>query len=446
MNGRRRAQDRPITAGFASWHVLVSLALLAAVLLIFQRFAARSEVQLALGRPTSAQADFFEQASKRPDLELFFKGLLPEQRIRLARNLGEQETPGSVAAAVRLLATFDDQAREELSVALERIATKEPKLVAAELGRTSGFEQRGVFRALRFAGEPGIAAAADALADPAKRAEAIRFLAEGALIRTSRDQPSSEASGPEAGQPATPGDRERRLQEWSAQVARAVLPYLRHEDADVRSAAAETLGKVRSREAVVPLLDQLKSAEEPERTTIVAALADIGDEAAEGALLAEIAQSPTVSPRLMSGLGRIGTPRALAALAALHGTGSADQKEAAIDSLALAEDRALRVDLVPEVRIRVAGLVRSAEADRLLRAALKTEAWSELALTASRGRESLADVIWPAGASFPIPAAIDRIEVLGTTRAGRVILRRLESDPDVGGFARRARVLAEGVR
>lgn len=398
--------------GFASWHVLAVLAVMAGVLLFIQRQRASSEVSLATGPSSSAQRAFFESAAGRPDLEIFFRGLSPAQRIAMARRLGEAATPAATQVAATLLATFDDAAREALAESLSAIAKKDPDLVAAELGRNGSFELQGLFAALRDAFPKSVPAIAAAVGDPGRRSNAVRLLVESA---------QSAIDGPA----------------WKSEAERVVLPMLDAKEAPVRAGAAEVLGKLRSKAAVAHLLSRLEAAEGEDKASILSALAEIGDPRAESVLLASL-ESDRPSPRILAGLGRIASPRSLARLLEFVRTGDEAMRNSALSGLSLAGDAGLAAAPDPKSRLAVAKQLKTPAADAAIREALQSGTEMRAALEAARGRETVAASVLPVGIPKDDAYAAARCEVLATTIAGRQRLKALIDDLELGGFAQRA--------
>jgi len=399
-------------SGFASWHILVVLAVLAGVLLFIQRQRASSEVSLATGPAGAEQKAFFEEAAKRPDLELFYRGLSSEQRIAMARRLGDTGTPAAAKVATTLLATFDEAARKALSKSLAKMAQRDPKLITAELGRNGNFELQGLFAALRSAYPNSVVAIAEAVGDPGRRANAVRLVVESA---------QDPAEGPS----------------WKASAEAAIIPGLEAKEASVRAGAAELLGKLRSAAAVPLLLSKVVVAEGEDRAAILSALAEIGDPRAEGALLDSL-QSGRPSPRTLAGLGRMATPKSLGRLAEFVRDGDAAVRESAIIGLSLAGDPGLSAAPDMKSRLEVARRVRTPAADSVIRRALESGTEVPLALEAATGRETLASSILPPTLDKADPFTAARCETLASTIAGRRMLKGLIDDPKLGGFAQRA--------
>lgn len=388
--------------GFASWQVLAALVVLAIVLLIIQRATSARDVDVATGPPNVAQRAYFESAASRPDLELFFKALPRGKRLQMARNLGEHATPSTAKIAVKLLSSFDEQAREALIASLSKIAAETPDLVAAELGQNGSYQRIGVFRALRLAGDSGTRAAAAALADPPRKSNAVRFLVE-------------------LGTSSIPH----------------VLPSLNDNSETTRAAAAEALGKLRASEAVDPILSKLPQAKGEERSAYIAALSDIGDRRAEHYLLNAVQTAGSgEKARIMAGLGRIASPSTLTRLVHLYRDGSDQDRVAVLGAFTLAGDLALEHIGDQKLSLEVASRIRTTKADSIIKGALYDPTMARQAIKSAAGREQLSSSLWPKTAG-PDNVAL-RMEVLATTKAGHKILRGLQNDPVYGGFARRA--------
>lgn len=400
-------------AGFASWQVLVALAVLAGILLFVQKRRTAGDVQLATGPQSAAQKAFFHNAAERPDLDLFFKALTHAQKVAMADNLARYPNADTAKAAARLLATFDEPARQELAKSLIKIAAHDPGLVAAELARTGSFEQQGLFAALAATGDPGMRAAAQSLKVPDRRINAIRFLVE-----------------------------------QDDKAVPFIVPYLKDPEPETRAAAAEALGKLGATSAVEALLELLAKSEGAEHAALLNALADIGDPRAEPAILGALRQGDSLAEeRLMAGLGRMATPRALGYLQERYRAGNAEQRTAARNALILAGDHALQQVGDPELKLAIAKGTTSELSVGVIRRSLENPKLEAAAAEAARGREALVADLWPAGferkADPGAGGTWARIEALATTSSGREILRRIKADPRLGGLAERSLRLQE---
>jgi HEAT repeat protein len=390
---------------------LLIIGAIGGTLAVYNVFSTRRDIGVATGPVGPGQQAFFVAAAERPDLELFYKGLTPEQRLTMARRLGEYDD-GRIAPVIgKLLGTFDPVAREELGKSLTHLAKRQPDAVAAQFGLTGSFQQIAIANALREAGDSGLPLAVKRLDDAATRANALNFLV---------------GYGP-SGIPV-------------------LLPKLDSDNADVRLAAADALGKLSARAAVPPLTSLYEKSQGAEKIGYLSALASIGDPGSEGLLKAALAdESLTIPQRAQAalGLGRIGGKSVIPTLLGLAEHPDRQFRESARSALALAGDAAVTDPSLPmPLRIEVAGSVRTAAADKVLAQALANPETRLAAASVAGNRPSVVAPLTTAARAETDGEATDRIlRALATTEEGREVLEGLKSDPILGGLAtRRARI------
>jgi HEAT repeat protein len=404
----------------ASVTAMAVLFALSAAMLLWNRYEFVRDAKLAKGRSGPEQEEFFLASESRPDLLLFFRDLRPEERVATARNLARYPRRESAAVATRLLETFDERARAELTRSLSKLAEIEPKWVASELGRTMSFQTDGVFQALRGAGDRAVRAVAESLEDPGLRAGAQRFLAE-------------------CGNPATP----------------YLLPLLDHVDEGVRIAAATTLAKVGARSAAPRIAELFSSAKGDARLEYLTALSLLGD-GGSTPIFASIAASQQASRREIDlaarGLGKVATPAALEILERMASSHNEMSRSAAIQGLSLSGDAGLRPGLDSRALALVARSIRSERSDEALRGLVLRPTGDRqsllLSLEACQGRPALAGSLMefclaadPGSDGDLLDAAT---EALASTEKGRAYLRTVGPDSPLFGFAARALLRAAG--
>lgn len=402
----------------AVW-LLIGLLAFAVLLGAYSSWRNTETKKLALGSPNAAQRDYFVGSVERPEVESFFKGLTSAEKVRFAQNLGRHDAPELAKLIVKLLATFDKEARDALTASLVQLAKTQPKAVAEQLTQTGGFQRYAVFQALSGAGAASLDHAADQLAVADARTNAVAFLVgEGAA--------------------AVP----------------SLLRQLGHKDKDVRAAAAEALGKLRSREAVPALTDRYRNAPEEERIAYLTALSGIADPRSRDLLRAAFAD-PRSRPDVRSvsalGLGRIGRPEDLWLLWEAATTPDLDLQIAIVSGLQFAGEAALESAVPTVVSLKVAAGVQGPRSLALIERGLASgdrRLVAEAARSARR-RPELVAVLERALHRYD-PALrgdlVDPIlEALTQSEAGHAVLKRLSQDSALGSLvARRLALSATG--
>jgi HEAT repeat protein len=394
-----------------------SLAIIAAiggVLAAYNIFTTRRDIGLATGPTGSAQQTFFADAAERPDLELFYKGLTPAQRLTMARHLGEYDDARMATVIGKLLGTFDPEARKALGESLAKLGRTQPDAVAAQFGLTGSFQQIAVSNALRSVGAPALPLVVKRLDEETTRANALAYLVE---------------FGPDA--------------------VPVILPKLDSETADVRLAAADALGKLAARPAVPKLTELFGKSDGTEKLGYLSALASIGDPASETLLrTALLDESLTIPQRSQAalGLGRIGGKAAVATLIGFADHPDRQFRESARSALMLAGDVAITETSLPmATRIEVASGVRTPAADALLTKALADPALRVAAAEAAANRPALVPSLVAAAKKADDGESADRMmRALATTEEGRAALATLKDDPLLGGLAARRERIGAG--
>lgn len=401
-------RKRPATRLTRTWQALFLLGGLAAAMAGWNVYSLRRDIGLALGSQGPAQERFFVEAAERPDINEFYKNLTPEQRRAMARNIGRYQDAQLAKLIGKLLQDFDAPARAELAKSLAVVAKGHPDAVATELKNTSAFQLLGVTEALRSLGPDAIPVVAKQLSNADQRRNAGSFMVG-------------------IGEPAVP----------------ALLQALKDENKDTRAAAADALGKIRSRTATSALLALAESSPTADRLPYLSALASIGDPASEPMLrraFDDLALPTPLRVQAALGLGRIASPTALDLLWRAE-SNPGELGDSVRDALVLASDRALAVNVPLARKLPIAAGLRTPGAEAVLRAALADPDLREDASDASANRPAMVGALTTLVASLD-PAvngrAIDRaLTALATTEEGGRELDRLAQRPELAGLIAR---------
>lgn len=399
--------------GGRTTRTIVALALmcgLGVVLAAFGVVTSRRDLALATGPANEAQHRWLLEAADRPDIAQFFKSLSHAQRLQMAEAIAHYDDAALAKLSGLLLADFDAEARAVLQKALARVTTVHPEAVAAQLTQTGGFQQLAVFAALRTLGDRALPPVVAMLDNADARAAAVAYLV---------------AIGDPA---ATP----------------LLLPRLDDPKPEIRLAAADALGGLHARVAAAPLRAALAKASDADRAALLADLAAIGDPADEplfAATLDDPARPLAERTAAAQGLGRIGGPEAARLLGRDASANEPVLANAAFAALASVGLPALDAPaLPPDLRLRLAAVIPGAEADGVIRSALRTPALRLAAIRNARGRSSLTNdlaALLPADkADGTLAAAL--VESLAATSEGSQKLESYRDDPDLSGFVLRA--------
>lgn len=385
---------------------LGALVALGAGLAVYNAYSLRRDAALATGPRSEAQHAFFVGAADRPDIELFYKGLTPEQRLAMAERVAQYDDPQLAALIGTLLGSFDSRARGVLTSALVVVGKKHPEAVAAQLKQTGSLQLFALYDALRQVGASALPAVA-------------------AQLRVKDARPNASTVLVAAGPAAVP----------------VLLPYLNDPDKDIRTAAADALGKIGARSAVPALVTKYTSATGDERFGYLSAIAAIGAPETEGLLTREVDDASLPTPRraqAMLGLGRIGSPTAVAKLWSFAADDDTQVREAMISALQLAGNAALRAAKPSDIGLRVAGGIRTPEASAYIARMLADPSTLHAAAQVAGNRPELVPSLFAALHRTDDGDAIDAdMRALATTRDGIARLKTLVSDPTLGGFATR---------
>jgi len=377
-------------------------------LALFNLYSNTRDVRIATGPPDAAQRAFFVASAERPDIPLFFKSLSPAQRITMAQRLGQHPHPKVVELVGKCLGTFDADARKALTDSLASLARTHPGDVAKLLSVPGSFQQLAIATALRSVGPDVLPAVAAQLSEGPARPNAVAYLV---------------ATGPAAIPP--------------------LLALLDSDKPEVRSAAADALGKLGAREAVPQLRTMYGKSTGDERLAAMTALAGIGDPTTEPLMtqaLSDEALSVPQRTQAALGLGRIGTPTAVATLWKYAQDPDTQLREGAMSALPLASDNALRSpSALPEKLVSVAAGVSTPFADQLIARSLQIPAAQLDAARAAAGRPSLVPALLTAvrASAEDGEVADAMLESLASTPAGIRQIEGLRNDPSLGGLAER---------
>jgi hypothetical protein len=308
----------------------------------FNTISARKDVSSATGPTSESQKEFFIAAADRPDIAVFFKNLTPDQRLKMAKQIGKYDDPKLPGLIVKLLSDFDTKARAELTRSLTRLAKSQPQSVADQLKERGGLQAIGVSAALDNLGDSAIPYVIKTLEVGDARPNAIEFL----VRRGSVSIPS-------------------------------LLPLLDSNESDIRLAAADALGKLRVLEASTKLRRLYESAALADKTSYLTALSSIGDVRNEPIFttLLQDQQEPLPNRSQSAlGLGRIGNRSACATLWKFANAIESELSRAAIEGLQLAGEQSLSVAPTGHRSFfEVASKISSPKATELLNRALLKE-------------------------------------------------------------------------
>jgi HEAT repeat protein len=216
-------------------------------------------------------------------------------------------------------------------------------------------------------------------------------------------------------------------------------------DHDVRLAAADALGKLRSRDAVPKLLSLYFNSKGADRETYLTALASIADPTTESLLASSL--SDALAPaaersQAAIGLARISSHSAVQVLWHFAKDEDSTVSSGCLSALQLCKDLALKDPTQPPaLRLQVAATFEDSAADKVIRAALEDPSLQVAAAGASFGRSTLASLLagllrerkLAENGDFA-EAAIDSLE---STREGRSSLNGLKQNPMLSGFVSR---------
>lgn len=393
---------------------LVAMIALGAGLAVYNAVTVSRDVSTATGPKGEGQHEFFLAAADRPDIELFFKKLTPEQKATMAKRLGEYADPKLAKVIGKLLGTFDAPAREILTHSLTVSGEKDPEAVAAQLTQNGSLQRLAIGAALREIGSPALPAVVEQLKVKDARNNAVAYLV--AIGKTSVPY---------------------------------LLPVLDSTDADVRLAAADALGKIAAPEGVAKLTQLYEKSSGDERFGYLSALSGIGSHDSEE-LLAKAVDDPALTgpqqAQAMLGLGRVGTSSAIHRLWTFAANEDPNLRDAAISALQLAGSASLSQATDPRLGLRVAAGLKEPAADDYIGMNLASRDLIKPAAEAAYGRPALVSSLSEVVRRTQDGDAVDAVlRSLGSTPKGLERLKGLENDPTLGGFAfRRLRLL--GVR
>lgn len=406
---------------------ILLLVLLAGGLALLNAYTTRRDVDLATGPANEAQKQFFIAAADRPDIETFYKNLKHEQRVQMAERIGEHRHPKIVELTGKLLNSFDAQARDALKASLKKLATSETEAVADLLKLGSSFQRLAVFETLDTLGDRAVSLAVARLDKGDFRANAGTYL----------------------------------LTKGKAPIAPLLALLKTTKERDTRLAIADFMGKARAQDAAAdleawvekakrwtpdpppPPADEVKEAQakRDESNAHLAAVASIGNPRSERLLLRSVDDDFLPGPtraQCLLGLGRIGSPSALARL--WKEADSLDKllAQSAIGGLQIAGDKALDESRPLRQLLAVAAGVRTPKSDAILRRGLA----SPLLLQAAEGcaerpalAADLAAALRRTNPDEQGAAADALIRALSTTEKGRQELGSLRTNPAIDALA-----------
>jgi HEAT repeat protein len=402
-----------------TWLVLLLLVGVAAALTAWNSWKTAREIGLATGPPTPEQERYFVEVHDRPDLMAFFKSLTKQQKLAWAKNLGEHDDPQVVRLTAKLLESFDEDIRKELTASMAKLAKKQPEVVSKQMAYPGSFQRNGIFAAMRSLGRAALPHIAARLREGDTRSSAVTYLVEEGAISIP-----------------------------------LLIEALNDEATDTRLAAADALARLRAKAAVPGITALHAKAEGDERLGYMSALAAIGDSSSES-LLAQTLDDTSLQPATRAeaalGLGRVGTPSAAKKLWAYVNHDERDLATGAMAALQLAGDAALVDTSQPiALRLQVAKEVRTGAANKLLDEAL-VHPNKAIRLAAAKALGERPQLVWSAVRALSaadeesegdIIAAL--VRSLASTDEGRQALASFPKDSVVGAFVQRNGLLTGG--
>ena len=383
---------------------------LGVVLASVNAFTVKRDISLATAPKSEEQRQFFIGCAARPDMANFYKSLTPEVRYAMAQNIGRYDDPQMAALLGTLLGDFDEHAREALTASLVRLAKIQTKAVAEQLKQKGSFQVIAVTRALVESGVPIEPLVAEQLAVGDARLNAENLLVDRGAVSIP-----------------------------------ALLPKLSVTDNDVKLAVADALGKLRAREAVPTLLELLKAAKPDQYISYLAAISGIGDPSTEGLLSSVITDETVPIPQRATtavGLGRIGTPSAIATLWRYSDDPDLQLRQSVIAGLSAAGDRALSAHpALDSAKLQVATGIQSAAANAVVAQAIASPELEISAIQSSAGRADLVPVLSKHLATKSVADDGDVIteilKALQSTDLGQKEISKLTQRPEFQGLLAR---------
>ena len=233
-------------------------------------------------------------------------------RLTAALALGTIGDSRAAGALVRALAGRDMETRRAAAEALGMIGSED---AVDALIKTAGDQSEPVqLAAIRALAKIGGLRAAACLRSATTGPRKTVCDAADAALKSMRFSPASAAERAEL---AVILDDFAAARKEGSMAVPALIKALGFKDPRMRSSAAETLGMLKSAEAVQPLVQAFRDSSTPVQEAAVNALANIGTPALEG-LEASLASYDASIVRLAaSALGKIGAPHCVPALADL---------------------------------------------------------------------------------------------------------------------------------
>jgi len=315
-------------------YILLFLVVSAIAMAFYNAWSTKTDIRIATGPVSKEQDAFFVNAADRPDIATLYKSMTPAQKLVVAKNIGNYDSPKLAKLIGILLADFDQAARIELTKSLSAVAHKQPEAVAKELKNAGSFQNLGVATALKSIGDKAIPYVVKQLSNGDCRPQAIAFLVEN---------------------PAS---------------IKPLIACLDDKNADVVKAAIEALGKLRATESSEKLMAMYGTCKKEDKLLYLTALSSIGDPRTEH-LLTMALDDPDLDGSMKQqaalGLGRIASPSSIVRLWRILPNPDVDLVDSTVSALQLAGDASLNTPNTPlDIRIRVAAGIESPAADAVI--------------------------------------------------------------------------------
>lgn len=393
-------------------YILLFLVISAVAMAFYNAYSTKRDIRIATGPVGKEQGKFFIDAADRPDIATLYKSMTPAQKLGVAKNIGNYDSPKLAKLIGILLADFDETARAELTKSLSAVAQKQPEAVAQELKNAGSFQNLGVSSALKSIGDRSIPYVVKQLSNGDCRPRAIAFLIEN---------------------PAS---------------IEPLMVCLDDKNADVKKAAIEALGKLRATQATQKLMAMYETSVKDEKMLYLTALASIGDPRSEHLLTAAL-DNPDLDGSMKQqaalGLGRIASPTSIQRLWKIVPNPDVDLVDSTVSALQLAGDVSLKIPNTPvDVRIRVASGVESPLADSVISLGIQSadKSIKELAFKSAMERPDLVGSI--VGYLHSVNANTDgelidyAVTSLMSTPAGEKAAQPFKNNELLGGYIERS--------
>ncbi len=299
-------------------------------------------------------------------------GETKENRVKIVQALEDWGTKQATTQLVAYLKDMDRPVRDRITLALAKLSTKSADHLQEVVNGIKDGDanvRKGCKTVLQAIGQVTPEKAREVLAAglpdvPAKDIDAalssVDAKVAGEVIAKVTALMKADGGARESG-----GDVLARMVDKREDSVAALLPLLADKDEGVRMGAASALGKVGSKTAVPKLIEAMKSDTAQVRRVAIGAVALIADVSGQDALLEAMGKTDDdndARAQAAVGLGKIGTPAAVATLLKALQDDDLKVQVAAVDALGTAGQKAVAPLLALLSDTRPAMRQRAAEA------------------------------------------------------------------------------------